>query len=57
MKRDVKNAIMGGVCAGLAKKLDMDIGLIRVLYVIATLISHGFGILAYLLLWAFLDKE
>lgn len=57
MKRDMENAMLGGVCAGLAKKWNMDVKLVRVLFIIATLISHGIGVFAYIILWMFLDKE
>ncbi len=57
MKRDAKNAVLGGVCAGMANKWGMDVKLVRILYCLGTLVSHGLGIFVYLLLWAFLEKE
>jgi phage shock protein PspC (stress-responsive transcriptional regulator) len=41
---------LGGVCAGLADYLDMDVTLIRVLWVLVVLCG-GAGILLYLILW------
>jgi phage shock protein C len=47
-----KHKIIAGVCAGLAEWLDWDITLIRVLYVLVSIMSAGFpGILVYLILW------
>ena len=41
---------LGGVCAGLADYLDMDVTLVRVLWVLVVLCG-GAGILLYLILW------
>jgi phage shock protein C len=41
---------LGGVCAGLADYLDMDVTLVRVLWVLVVLCG-GTGILLYLILW------
>jgi phage shock protein PspC (stress-responsive transcriptional regulator) len=41
---------LAGVCAGLAHYFDMDVTLIRVVFVVLTLASGGFGLLLYLLL-------
>ncbi len=42
---------LGGVCAGLADYLDMDVTLVRVLWVIIGFCAAGTGILVYLVLW------
>ncbi|MBL8160081.1 PspC domain-containing protein [Candidatus Saccharibacteria bacterium] len=47
LPRDGKVA---GVCAGLADYLEMDVTLVRVLFVILTLASGGFGVLVYLIM-------
>jgi phage shock protein C len=41
---------LGGVCAGLADYLDMDVTLVRVLWLLVVLCG-GTGILLYLILW------
>ena len=52
------NKIIAGVCAGLAKWLDWDVTLIRVLYVLISVASAGFpGVLVYLILWVSLPVE
>jgi phage shock protein C len=43
--------MIAGVCGGLAEYLDMDPTLMRVLYVIVSVLSAAFpGILAYIIL-------
>ncbi len=43
--------MIAGVCGGLAEYLDLDVTLVRVLYVSVSIISAAFpGILTYLIL-------
>lgn len=49
LSRMPKQGKIFGVCAGLADYFDMDVTLIRVLFVVATLFS-GFGVVLYLIL-------
>jgi phage shock protein PspC (stress-responsive transcriptional regulator) len=42
---------IAGVCSGLAKYLDVDVTLIRVLMITGTLFSGGLLILCYLAAW------
>jgi phage shock protein C len=51
--RDRQNAILGGVCAGLAQYLKIDVTVIRIVFIILG-VMEGFGILAYLILWILL---
>jgi len=47
-----RHRILGGVCAGIAEWLGWDITLVRVLYVIVSILSAAFpGVVVYLLLW------
>ncbi len=48
--------MLGGVCGGLAGYLDFDVTLIRVLWVLATLLG-GSGGLAYLIVWIIVPRE
>lgn len=44
--------MIGGVCGGIAEYFDMDPTLVRLLYVIASVISVAFpGILVYIIMW------
>lgn len=49
--RDTDNAMIAGVASGLAQYFGIDILLIRILFVIAVLITFGWGILLYIVLW------
>jgi phage shock protein PspC (stress-responsive transcriptional regulator) len=42
--------MVGGVCGGLSEYFDIDVSVIRVLWVIGTLLSVGLGILAYIIM-------
>ena len=44
--------MIGGVCGGIAQALDWDPTLVRVLYVLVSILSAAFpGILVYIILW------
>lgn len=46
--------LVGGVCGGLADYLGWDAALIRILWLVATIVTGGGGLLAYLVLWGLL---
>lgn len=41
--RNTKNRMISGVCSGLADYLDMDVSIIRLIWVLFTIMSAGFG--------------
>ncbi len=47
---------IGGVCGGLAKYLEVDSTLIRVIWVLAAFLVGG-GVIAYLIAWIALPQE
>ncbi len=47
---DKQNAKLKGVCAGIADYTGFDVTLVRVGFVILTALTHGAGLLAYVLL-------
>ncbi len=50
--------VIAGVCAGIAKWLGWDIALVRLLYLVLSIISAGFpGLLVYLILWVLMPDE
>lgn len=49
--RDKMNSVLGGVCSGLAAYLDMDVSLVRLLFVVLPFLSFGGIVLVYLVLW------
>ena len=52
LQRSRSNRILGGVCGGLAEWLGWDPTVVRILYVVGSILSVAFpGILIYLVLW------
>tara|TARA_B000000460_G_scaffold206859_1_gene154001 strand:- start:263 stop:475 length:213 start_codon:yes stop_codon:yes gene_type:complete len=49
---DKRNAKLGGVCAGIADYFDVDATMVRILFVVSTLIGFGSLLLIYLVIWA-----
>jgi len=54
--RSKTNRILGGVCGGIAEYLDVDPTLIRLIWVLITLV-YGVGILAYLIAWLIIPEK
>jgi len=57
MHRDPSHGYLGGVCAGLATRLDMDPFLLRALTVIAGLCLTTPTLVAYVVLWIALPRR
>ncbi len=56
--RSRNHKIFGGVCGGIADWLDWDPTLVRVIYVIVSIVSLAFpGTFAYFLLWILMPKQ
>lgn len=52
LHRSRNNRVLGGVCGGLAEWLGWSPTLVRILYVLVSILSVAFpGILAYIVLW------
>jgi phage shock protein PspC (stress-responsive transcriptional regulator) len=49
--------MVGGVCAGVAAYLGVDVTLVRVLTVLGTVFGFGSILVVYLVLWAVLPVE
>lgn len=54
--RSKKNKVIAGVCGGLGEYFNIDPVLIRLLWVLATLI-YGAGIFAYILAWIIIPEQ
>jgi phage shock protein C len=48
--RSRSQKMLGGVCGGLAEYFEIDVSVVRVLWVIGTLLSVGLGVLAYIVM-------
>ena len=58
LHRSSSNAMIAGVCAGIAEHFGWSITGTRVAYVLLSIISAAFpGILVYLILWLVLPKN
>ena len=58
LRRSRKHKMIAGVCGGIAEWLGWDVTLVRVLYVVVSIVSVAFpGILCYLVLWIVMPKE
>lgn len=53
--RDYDNRAIGGVCSGLAQYLNIDVVLVRILFVVLTLLGSA-GIWVYIILWIVAPK-
>ena len=52
------NRVIAGVCAGLVQWLGWDTALVRLLYILLSILSAGFpGILVYVILWIVMPPE
>ena len=52
LRRSRRHRWIGGVCGGLAEWLGWNPTLVRLLYVVISIVSVGFpGTLAYIILW------
>lgn len=57
LARDIQNKKIAGVCAGFAKYLDVDVVLVRVIWVVVAICTGGVGVLAYIAAWIIMPKE
>lgn len=53
-----RHRMIAGVCGGIADWLGWSPTLVRILYVVGSIVSVGFpGIIVYLVLWALMPRE
>jgi phage shock protein PspC (stress-responsive transcriptional regulator) len=56
--RSRTNRVLGGVCGGMAAKLGWSPTLVRILYVIFSILSAAFpGTFVYIVLWIAVPEE
>ncbi|MFT3861830.1 PspC domain-containing protein [Micropruina sp.] len=56
LTRSTTDKFLGGVCGGLARFLNLDSGLVRIITVLVAIFTQVGGI-AYLVLWAVLPTD
>ena len=57
LRRIIAHKKLAGVCAGFAEYFDMDVTLMRLIWVGLLLIPPSIGIFAYIIAWVVLPKE
>jgi phage shock protein C len=58
LHRSRTEKMIGGVCGGLAEYFNIDPTLVRVLWIVLTLMPlPGSGLLAYIILWAVMPLD
>ena len=53
-----RDKILGGVCGGIAKWLGWDVTIIRIAYIVISILSAAFpGTIVYIILWMIMPEE
>lgn len=55
--RSRTNRTLGGVCAGLADFFNIDVTLVRLIFVAGVVFGFGSFLLIYLIMWAIVPEE
>jgi phage shock protein C len=56
--RSRRQRMIAGVCGGIAESLGWDVTLVRILYIVVSVVSAAFpGILAYIVLWVVMPES
>jgi phage shock protein PspC (stress-responsive transcriptional regulator) len=48
---------IGGVCSGIAKYLDVDVTMVRIIAILIALVTGGLGVLAYIAAWIIMPVD
>jgi phage shock protein C len=48
---------IAGVCAGFAEYFDLDLTLVRVVWLVALFLGAGLGLIAYIVAWIVMPEE
>ena len=57
LRRATDDAILGGVAAGVARTLGLDVALVRIAMIVLALPLDGLGVIAYLAAWALIPPD
>jgi len=49
--RSKNERVLGGVCAGIGVYFDVDPTVVRLIWIVLTLLSFGVGVIAYIIAW------
>lgn len=56
LRKSSRNKLVAGVCSGLADYLNIDVTILRIVWIILVLF-YGIGILAYIILWIVMPRS
>jgi phage shock protein PspC (stress-responsive transcriptional regulator) len=57
LSRPIDQKMFAGVCAGFARSFNMDVTLMRVLWIVAAIVSGGLAVLVYIGAWIAMPKD
>ena len=58
LQRSKTDRMIAGVCGGIARSFGWDPTIVRILYVLVSIVSAAFpGILFYIILWVLIPEE
>ena len=57
LRRSRRDRWLAGVCGGLAGTFGLEAWVWRILFIVLTILTSGFGALLYLLMWIFVPEE
>jgi phage shock protein C len=57
LRRSKQDSVLGGVAGGLANYFNIDVVIVRLLFVVSLLVSFGVSLFAYIVLWVVLPEE
>ncbi len=58
LRRSRQNSMIAGVVGGLAEYFDLDVTVLRIIYVLVSLFSAAFpGLIVYLILWVLMPLD
>lgn len=57
LRRSKQDSVLGGVAGGLARYFNIDVVIVRLLFVISLFVSFGVSLFAYIILWVVLPEE
>ncbi len=53
-----QDKVLGGVCSGIAEYLGLDVTLVRIGYLLLSILSAAFpGVLVYIILWIIMPER
>jgi phage shock protein PspC (stress-responsive transcriptional regulator) len=56
LRRRPEGRLLGGVATGIADHLDVDVVIVRIVFVVLTIVTNGLGVIAYVLGWIFIPE-